>query len=150
MLRVTELVFRPVRIEREQDAVRVVLGARRTIEHRIGPRWGEATGGLSGTQDFLAKAAQGIHQDSVKLGLGDFIFYSMLVAKAGLYDFTTLAACFVVILVGLSATLLVVSIFRHAIPALPVSIGLGVTFYVLTRCAILPFVQQLFEHGVLV
>ena len=39
------------------------LRARRTIEHRIGPRWGEATGGLSGTQDFLAKAAQGIHQD---------------------------------------------------------------------------------------
>ena len=122
--------------------------ARRTVEQRVSVRWGHATGGLSGTQDFLSKAAQGVHQDSVKLGLGDFIFYSMLVAKAGLFDFTTLGACFLVILVGLSATLLVVSIFRKAIPALPVSIGLGVTFYLLTRCIILPFVQDFFAHGV--
>jgi len=33
-----------------------------------------------------------------KLGLGDFVFYSMLVGRASLYDFTTMAVCFVCVL----------------------------------------------------
>ena len=83
--------------------------------------------------DQIAAIAAGQHHETIHLGLGDFVFYSVLVAKAAQYDFSALAACFLVILLGLSSTLLIVSVFRNAIPALPVSIGLGVLAYLFTR-----------------
>jgi presenilin 1 len=67
-----------------------------------------------------------------------------------MYDFVALASCFLVILIGLSATLLVVSVFRKAIPALPVSIGLGVMFYLLTRLMIMPYTGELSSTGVFI
>ena len=137
-------------IAAQHDFRRQQQAAEQSIERKIQRTYGAPTGGISGAQDFINQLAAGNHQESVKLGLGDFIFYSMLVAKAGQFDFCTLAACFLVILVGLSGTLLVVSIFRHAIPALPVSIGLGVIFYLATRVFILPFVTELTAIGLLV
>jgi len=79
---------------------------------------------------------------SIRLGLGDFIFYSVLVSKAALYSFTTFAACMLVILAGLGATLVFLSVFHSALPALPVSIFLGVIFYLLTRVLIEPWIEQ--------
>lgn len=39
-----------------------------------------------------------VAERSIKLGLGDFVFYSVLVSKAALYGFATCAACFLVII----------------------------------------------------
>lgn len=44
---------------------------------------------------------------------------------------------------GLGATLVLLSVFRKALPALPISIGLGVVFYVLTRLLIIPYIANL-------
>ena len=49
-------------------------------------------------------------------GLGDFVFYSVLVSKAALYGFTAWAACVVVIVFGLGATLVLLAVYRMALP----------------------------------
>ncbi|KAL6599622.1 hypothetical protein ACP70R_045759 [Stipagrostis hirtigluma subsp. patula] len=79
---------------------------------------------------------------AIKLGLGDFIFYSVLVGRAAMYDYMTVYACYLAIIAGLGVTLLLLAFFRRALPALPVSIILGVVFYVLTRTLLEAFVVQ--------
>jgi presenilin 1 len=84
--------------------------------------------------------------NSIKLGLGDFIFYSVLVSKAVQQSFTAFASCFLVVLAGLGGTLILLAVYRHALPALPISIFLGVVFYLLTRLLIEPWIQNLFQN----
>jgi len=84
---------------------------------------------------------EGPETNSIRLGLGDFIFYSVLVAKAAQYSFATFAACVLVILAGLGSTLVLLSVYHHALPALPISIILGVVFYLMTRTFIEPWIE---------
>lgn len=81
------------------------------------------------------------HSSSIRLGLGDFIFYSVMVAKAAMYSFTTFAACMLVILSGLGGTLILLSVYHSALPALPISIFMGVIFYLLTKVLIEPWIE---------
>lgn len=85
-------------------------------------------------------------KNTIKLGLGDFIFYSVLVANAVLYSFTTFAACMLVILAGLGGTLVLLAVYKHALPALPISIFLGVLFFILTRALIEPWIQVILKQ----
>lgn len=83
-------------------------------------------------------------RDSIKLGLGDFIFYSILVSKAALYSFASFAACTLVILLGLGLTLVILAVKGQALPALPISIFLGVLAYILTRYVMEDFLEEFF------
>ncbi|CAI9281503.1 unnamed protein product [Lactuca saligna] len=79
---------------------------------------------------------------AIKLGLGDFIFYSVLVGRAAMYDFMTVYACYLAIIAGLGITLILLALYQKALPALPVSVLLGVLFYVLTRVFLEEFIVQ--------
>merc|ERR1711862_93650 len=97
--------------------------------------------------DYKKSASSG---GSVKLGLGDFIFYSVLMGRAAMYDITTVFTCFIAIITGLFLTLILLAVFRKALPALPFSIFLGVIFYLVTKEFLVPFVQILSSNGVFV
>ena len=65
----------------------------------------------------------------IKLGLGDFVFYSVLVGRASMRGAATGLACAVAILTGLVATLALLPILQRVLPALPISIAVGIAFY---------------------
>lgn len=79
----------------------------------------------------------------LKLGLGDFVFYSLLVAVASRRGAMTAVVSFIAILTGLCATLFLVTVYRKALPALPISIVLGALSYIVTRELIQPFADNL-------
>ncbi|GIL83410.1 hypothetical protein Vretifemale_12242 [Volvox reticuliferus] len=84
--------------------------------------------------------------DAIKLGLGDFIFYSLLVGRAAMYDFMTVFSSYLAIIAGLGLTLLCLAIYQKALPALPFSIAMGVAFYFLTRFTLEPFLVPMAAH----
>ncbi|KAG7399699.1 Presenilin-2 [Phytophthora boehmeriae] len=100
-----------------------------------------------------ATSAEPRHNDedaedkSIKLGLGDFIFYSVLVARASLHNFAVFAACFLAILVGLAVTLYLLARF-DALPALPISLFLGIIVYLLTLNVVTPMIDNFHASSV--
>lgn len=72
-----------------------------------------------------------------QLGLGDFIFYSLLVGKTNTMTRNTVTVLFVSlsVVVGLIFTLLLLFAYRKALPALPISLSIALlVLAVMTLC----------------
>lgn len=109
------------------------------IQHRINMRMNSRDGPADNfTLEGIGLGSSG----AIKLGLGDFIFYSVLVGRAAMYDFMTVYACYLAIIAGLGVTLMLLAFYQKALPALPVSVLLGVLFYLLTRLLLETFIVQ--------
>eukprot|EP00758_Cryptobia_borreli_P009857 Tbor_TRINITY_DN5517_c4_g1::TRINITY_DN5517_c4_g1_i2::g.12575::m.12575/K04505/PSEN1, PS1; presenilin 1 len=68
------------------------------------------------------------HANSFKLGLGDFIFYSLLCGRAATRSYVAWNCCYISVSMGLLGTLCSLLFLRGkipALPALPISILLG-------------------------
>ena len=91
----------------------------------------------------LFQAVTMAEKDGFRLGLGDFIFYSVLVAKAALYSDASWISSMVAVLIGLVLTLCSVFFFRQsvpAVPALPLSILIGLLIFFVGKYFIVPIV----------
>ena len=85
--------------------------------------------------------------NTIKLGLGDFIFYSVLVSKAADHGFAAFVACFLSVLAGLGGTLVLLAVFHRALPALPISIFLAVIMFILTIFCMEPWIEGVWRSG---
>ena len=71
---------------------------------------------------------------------------NLFACRAAMYDMLTVFAAYLAIMAGLGATLLLLALYRKALPALPISIALGVVFYFLSRVLLDPFLLPLMVH----
>ncbi|KAL9247094.1 hypothetical protein vseg_020561 [Gypsophila vaccaria] len=132
----------------ERESERVALMSNVESSSEIGVAGGErmslveAGGGRGRVEEEDDGGGSETMIQGIKLGLGDFVFYSVLVGRAAMYDLMTVYACYLAIISGLACTLILLSVWRRALPALPISIALGVVFYFLTRLLMEPFVVQ--------
>lgn len=114
------------------------------VPFRPGPSTGQeqVRGRLSLVQ--LLKASM-----PFKLGLGDFIFYSLLVGKASTSGFLPWVFCCVAILAGMVGTFVSLFAFKeivHALPALPISIFAATAVYFTCGCAVSPLADFTFTN----
>lgn len=83
----------------------------------------------------------------MKMGLGDFIFYSILVGKASRHGtVSAVVICYIYVIIGIILTLALLVIAQKPVPALPLSISLGMFAYFSTISFVEPFME---ETGVL-
>ena len=68
--------------------------------------------------------------EGIKLGLGDFVFYGILVTRAARLGWDIAVLCVFAVILGLSLTLIVLAVLERPLPALPLSLLLGIAFFV--------------------
>jgi hypothetical protein len=79
----------------------------------------------------------------VRLGLGDFCFYGILVTRAARLGWDLVILCVFAVILGLSLTLVVLAFLQRPLPALPFSLVLGILFFIFGAMTFRPFALSL-------
>lgn len=82
-------------------------------------------------------------EEGIKLGLGDFCFYGVLVTRAARIGWDLTILCIFAVILGLSLTLIILAITQRPLPALPFSLLLGIIFYIIGIYTFRPFYQTI-------
>jgi hypothetical protein len=82
-------------------------------------------------------------ESGLKLGLGDFVFYSVLVGRASLFDWITTIGCILAVITGLVLTIILLVAKKRPLPALPISIVLGITIFFVSTLTLSPMLESL-------
>ena len=124
------------------DRLLIVLFCQRFLPdaEEIMPALAMESDGIANEIAFDQPESHDFLPDGIKLGLGDFIFYSVLIGRAAMYDMATMFSCYIAIMAGLGCTLLYLVVAERALPALPLSVSFAVVFYLLTRFVMEPIV----------
>lgn len=94
-------------------------------------------------RDSLSDADRGM-----KMGLGDFVFYSVLMGSAARNATVGVVLfCYVFIIVGILLTMSLLLLFQQPLPALPISIGLGTVAYFSSSYFVELYLQALYYVG---
>jgi presenilin 1 len=75
----------------------------------------------------------------VRLGLGDFCFYGILVTRAARLGWDLVILCVFAVILGLALTLVVLAVLQRPLPALPFSLMLGVLCFIIGAMTFRPF-----------
>uniref|UniRef100_A0A0N4ZSK9 Presenilin n=1 Tax=Parastrongyloides trichosuri TaxID=131310 RepID=A0A0N4ZSK9_PARTI len=88
---------------------------------------------------------------SAKLGMGDFVFYTLFLVHVRKYnDPRSFVTCFVTVLTGLTMTVFILIYFKRALPALPLSIFGGIAVFFGTFYLVSPFYTQLADNSIII
>lgn len=89
-------------------------------------------------------------KSSIKLGLGDFVFYSILVGKSSqTFNFFIVLSTMLSMFVGLQLTLIILVLTKKPMPALPFSIAIGIWVYSTSYCFLTSFQDELNHRTIL-
>ena len=77
-----------------------------------------------------------------ELGLGDLIFFGVVIARATSVGFETAVACFVSMLASVIFTVAATVASGRTIPALPIAMVIGILVYLMSRFTLLDYVPQ--------
>jgi presenilin 1 len=69
--------------------------------------------------------------------------HRLMMPVLAMSDWVTTVACTVSVMMGLNATIFLLAIKRKALPALPISITLGILFYFISSYMIVPCLEAL-------
>ena len=81
--------------------------------------------------------------NNIRLGLGDFCFYGILVTRAARLGWDLAILVIFAIILGLSLTLIILAFVRRPLPALPLSLSLGILFFIMGAFVFRPYTLSL-------